>query len=151
MPGIDGLELIRRIRAQGISLPIWVMTGYGSFDTCLDCARLGVSGYLSKPFLMTALSDLIEETLTSTFDAIPLRASPLASRKAKSSSKEHQLTPREKEVLRYMRHGLTDAEIAQELFVSNHTVHNHVKHIVGKLEVKNRVEAVSLSFQSDLF
>jgi len=155
LPGFDGRELLQRIRAQGISLPVWIMTGYGSFDTCMECAQLGIQGYLPKPFSMTALAHLIEETLTAAFEPIrPRTLSPSfrsASLEDPFPEGRQPLTPREKEVLWYIRHGLTDAEIAQALFVSNHTVHNHVKHIVEKLGVKNRVEAVSLSYQSDLF
>jgi DNA-binding NarL/FixJ family response regulator len=178
MPGVDGVELLRQIRAQGISLPVWIITGYGSFDSCMACAQLGIEGYLIKPCSMEKLATLIKEGLTTDFESTLPRTSPVASPEkevlpegcqpltskekevlrtrpvalnGESGMRRQPLTPREREVLRYIRYGLTDDEIAKKLFVSSHTVHNHVRNIVEKLGVRNRVEAVSLSFQEDLF
>ena len=152
MPGLDGSELLRQIRAQGLSVPVWIMTGYGSFDTCMECTRLGIQGFLPKPFSMMDLALLIEQTLNRDLAATAMETAPAIHLTPGPSPEGRQpLTPREKEVLRYMRHGLTDTEIAQKLFLSEHTVRNHVRHIVLKLRVKNRVEAVSFSFQEDIF
>lgn len=154
MPGLDGNELLRQIRAQGLSLPVWIMTGYGSFESCMECTRLGIQGFLPKPFSMMDLARLIEQTLNRDLAATAVGVAPATQEEssAEPSPVERQpLTPREKEILRYMRYGLTDTEIAQKLFLSEHTVRNHVRHIVHKLRVKNRVEAVSLSFQEDIF
>jgi len=154
MPDLDGSELLRQIRARGLSVPVWIMTGYGSFDSCMECTRLGVQGFLPKPFSMMDLALLIEQTLSRDFAAAATGTTP-SSRQASptepSPEGRQPLTPREKEILWYLRHGLTDTEIARKLFLSEHTVRNHVRHIVQKLRVKNRVEAVALSFQQDLF
>jgi DNA-binding CsgD family transcriptional regulator len=127
---------------------------------------------------MEKLATLIKEGLTTDFESTLPRTSPVASPEkevlpegcqpltskekevlrtrpvalnGESGMRRQPLTPREREVLRYIRYGLTDDEIAKKLFVSSHTVHNHVRNIVEKLGVRNRVEAVSLSFQEDLF
>lgn len=151
MPDMNGADLLRWMRAEGYALPVWVMTGYGSLDSCLECARLGIQGYLSKPVSIKELTTILGEALKPTLEK-DAAGSPAAPSAAPSEGRVRQpLTEREKEILGHMRYGLTDAEIARKLYLSEHTVHNHVKHIVEKLAVRNRVEAVSLSFKEDVF
>lgn len=151
LPDMNGADLLRQMQAEGYSFPIWVMTGYGSLDSCLECARLGIRGYLAKPVSIKELTTIIGEALNPTPDEVSAGTSGTAFAGSSSDKVRQPLTEREKEILEHMRYGLTDSEIARKLYLSEHTVHNHVKHIVEKLRVRNRVEAVSLSFKEDVF
>ncbi|HIE52237.1 MAG TPA: response regulator transcription factor [Armatimonadetes bacterium] len=142
MPVMNGYELLRALREEISSdLPVAILTGYGSFESCLRCARYGVAAYLSKPFRVNALRREVAAILGDPHRRVPDPEEAL----------REKLTPREKEVLLEMRKGLTDVEIAQRLFISPHTARNHVKRIIEKLNVRNRAEAIALSYREDLF
>lgn len=77
-------------------------------------------------------------------------AGPAASRRAQDGVEE-KLTPREREVLYYLAQGLTNAQIGQKLYVSSHTVKNHITSIYRKLGVSDRVHATLVAIQSGLY
>jgi DNA-binding NarL/FixJ family response regulator len=142
MPEMNGYELLAEIRERfKPGPPVCILTSYASLDSCLQCAQLGIAGYLSKPvqmddFLLRVHSFLAERP---------------PSRRASDFAAREVLTEREKQILVCLRQGLTDADIARQLFISPLTVHTHVKHITEKLNVRNRSEAVALSYREDVF
>jgi DNA-binding NarL/FixJ family response regulator len=142
MPVMGGFEMLSSLRgAMRSALPVLVMTGYASLDSMFKCTELGISGYLPKPFRLDELESKINSCLKGT-----LPAPGTLNRAARS-----KLTPREQEVLLLMRLGETDQDIADRLYISPNTAHNHVKRIMSKLDVRNRSEAVARSFVEDVF
>jgi DNA-binding NarL/FixJ family response regulator len=142
MPVMNGFEMLQSIRGSLHSnVPVLILTGYASLDSMFRCTELGVSGYLPKPFRLDELEAKISATLRGTLP-------PVSSLNRTARIK---LTAREQEVLLLMRQGLTDQEIAEQLYISPNTAHNHVKRIMSKLEARNRSEAVARSFVEDVF
>jgi DNA-binding NarL/FixJ family response regulator len=142
MPVMSGYDMLHSLRSTlRLDVPVLVLTGYGSLDSMFKCTELGISGYLTKPF---RLDELDSKVRTCLHGSLPTVSS--ISRHARS-----RLTAREQEVLLLMRQGLTDQEIAERLFISPNTAHNHVKRIMAKLDCRNRSEAVARSFVEDVF
>jgi DNA-binding NarL/FixJ family response regulator len=157
MPKLDGLEATRRILAGADPRPrVVVLTTFDLDEYVYKALRAGASGFLLK--------DAPEEQLVA---AIRVAAdggamfSPSVTRRliAEFASRPSQaevrpelmdLTPRETEVLRLVAAGLSNQEIAAKLFVSEHTAKTHVAHILQKLNLRDRVQAVVLAYESRL-
>jgi len=163
MPVMDGVEATRRITADAFAgdvdrpVKILVLTTYHVDRTVHEALRAGASGFLLKD---AAPADLIAATravaagdawlqpavardLLAEFAARPEQRSPAPELLA-------QLTPRETEVLVHIAHGLTNAEIAQRIHVSEVTVKTHVGRIFMKLDLRDRVHAVITAYESGL-
>lgn len=142
MPVMNGFEMLKSLRQTvGSQVPVLILTGYASIESVFDCTELGISGYLPKPFHLEELDQKVRHVLQG--DLPPVQSI--------NRSARQKLTAREQEVLLLLRQGLTDQEIATRLFISPYTAHNHVKRIMSKLDVRNRSEAVALSFVEDVF
>ena len=142
MPVLGGFETLRSLRTTlKLAVPVLILTGYASLESLFECTELGISGYLPKPFRLDELETKVKQVLDGGLPAVST-----IRRDARQ-----KLTAREQEVLLLMRQGLTDQEIASRLFISPFTAHNHVKRIMGKLDCRNRAEAVALSFVEDVF
>lgn len=142
MPVMGGFEMLQSVRNTLRSdVPVIVLTAYASLDSLFQCSELGIAGYLPKPFRLDELEAKVKHVAEG--------SQPLVS--SLNRSARRRLTPREQEVLLLLRQGLTDAEVAERLFISPFTAHNHVKRIMNKLDCRNRSEAVALSFVEDVF
>jgi DNA-binding NarL/FixJ family response regulator len=142
MPVLNGYQLLRRIREDlGLELPVFVLTGYASLESCMRCLQLGATAYLGKPFRLESL----ESKLARLFPDMHVHY------RRKVEKERERLSEREQEVLLLMREGLQDAEIAQRLYISRFTVNNHVKRIIEKLNVRNRSEAIAVSYRENVF
>jgi DNA-binding NarL/FixJ family response regulator len=138
LPGISGYEVCHELRQEfGRRLPIILVSGrrVESLDRVAGLL-LGADDYLVKPFAP-------DELLCRARNIIG-RAAPLAAAAAP------HLTTRELEVLRLLADGLAQDEIAQRLFISTKTVATHIDHILGKLGVRSRAQAVALAFRDQL-
>ena len=156
MPGIDGLEATRRILAANGSARIMILTTFGLDEYVYEALRAGASGFVLKDDpaeqLIAAvrtvaagnalLSPAITKRVIRQFTRIPRPAPP---------RELDELTEREHEILRLIATGLSNAEIGQELFISETTVKTHVTHILQKLGLRDRVQAVVLAYQTGLF
>ncbi|MBI5834019.1 MAG: response regulator transcription factor [Armatimonadetes bacterium] len=142
MPVMSGYEMLQSLRTTLRSeVAVLILTGYASLDSMFKCTELGVSGYLPKPFRLDELEGKINSCL----------AGQLPAPSSLSRATRIKLTAREQEVLLLMRQGWTDQEIADKLYISPNTAHNHVKRIMSKLDCRNRSEVVARSFVEDVF
>lgn len=155
MPELDGLEATRRAIAAVPDTKVIVLTTFDLDDYVYGALRAGASGFLLKD---APADDLVHAIrVVANGDALIAPSvtkrliSEFASRREPSTVDNLAgLTERETEVLRHMAQGLSNAEIAEELFVSETTVKTHVSHVFTKLNVRDRVQAVVAAYESGL-
>ncbi|GAA1176809.1 response regulator [Nesterenkonia xinjiangensis] len=164
MPVLDGLEATRRLTsgAAGRAAPkIIVLTTFDTDEYAVEALRAGASGFLLKDVQPEILLDSIRTVTTGGAVIAPTttrrlldstllsgagRRLPTAAQRAKLDS----LTAREAEILQEMATGDSNGEIARRLFLSEATVKTHVGHVLTKLEVRDRVQAVVFAYDSGL-
>jgi DNA-binding NarL/FixJ family response regulator len=156
MPELDGIEATRRVKHSGVDTRVLVLTTFDLDEYVYGAIRAGASGFLLKDApreqLVTAvrtvargealLAPAITQRLIERFVARPPagEAAPAVA----------DLSTRELEVLRLLARGLSNAEIAAELFVGEATVKTHVAHILRKLDVRDRVQAVVFAYETGI-
>jgi len=156
MPELDGLEATRRILAADNAARILILTTFDLDEYVYEALRAGASGFVLKddpPEQLIAavrtvasgnalLSPAITKRVIKEFNSIPRSAPP----------KEFEdLSARERDVFRLIARGLSNTEIGQELYISDTTVKTHVTHILQKLNLRDRVQAVVLAYQTGIF
>jgi DNA-binding NarL/FixJ family response regulator len=155
MPELDGLEATRRIVASDPDARVLILTTFDLDEYVYEALRAGASGFVLKddpPEQLIAairtvaagdalLSPTITRRVIAEFTRIP-RPAPRQGL--------DELSEREREVFRLIARGLSNAEIGQELFISETTVKTHVTHILSKLGLRDRVQAVVLAYQAGL-
>jgi DNA-binding NarL/FixJ family response regulator len=157
MPDVDGLEATRRILAeQEEETAVLMLTTFDLNEYVYEAMRAGASGFLLKDVLPEDLvaavrvvaggDALIAPAVTKRLIEHFVRAAPPAVPPAELS----ELTPREVEVLTLVAKGLSNGEIAADLVLSEATVKTHVKHILAKLGVRDRVQAVVFAYEAGL-
>jgi DNA-binding NarL/FixJ family response regulator len=156
MPNLDGIEATRQIIDGTEDAPrVLVLTTFDLDEYVYEALRAGASGFLLK--------DAPEEQLVSGIRIVagggslfaPAVTRRLIERFAGAAPPKPppalaELTPRELEVLRLLSRGLSNEEIARELVVSEHTAKTHVAHILSKLDLRDRVQAVVLAYESGI-
>jgi len=156
MPELDGLEATRRILAADRSARILILTTFDLDEYVYEALRAGASGFVLKddsPEQLIAairtvasgealLSPAVTTRVIKTFVRTPHPDPP---------TEFEELSERERDVFRLMVSGLSNAEIANELYISEATVKTHVTHILQKLNLRDRVQAVVLAYQTGLF
>jgi DNA-binding NarL/FixJ family response regulator len=156
MPELDGLEATRRILAADKSARILVLTTFDLDEYVYEALRAGASGFVLKddpPEQLLAairtvaagealLSPSVTRRVIARFTRMPRQDAP---------PELGELTERELDVFRLLARGLSNAEIGRELFISETTVKTHVTHILQKLGLRDRVQAVVLAYQAGLF
>jgi DNA-binding NarL/FixJ family response regulator len=156
MPRLDGVEATRRIVEDGLKdCRIVMLTTFDLDEYVYSALRAGAAGFLLKdvrPDQLIAAVRLVGAGDALLAPSITRRlVERYASRRAAARSPEvESLTEREADVLRLMARGMGNQEIADKLFVSEATVKTHVAHILDKLRVENRVQAVVLAYESGL-
>jgi len=157
MPGMDGIEATRRIVAAN-GPQVIVVTTFGVDEHVFEALRAGASGFLLKNTPPEQLAEAVR--LVSRGDAL---IAPEATRSlikafartpdsptAAPAQLRNTLTPREIEVLTLLARGVSNAEIAETLFISEATAKTHVSHILTKLGLRDRTQAVVLAYESGL-
>jgi len=139
MPGLSGVELAARLKDLQPQIEVILITAYGSLEQAVEAMRQGVFYYLAKPLKLRRVLAVVEKAWAEQ----QARAQALAEETG-ISAVLRSLTGREREVLALLAEGKTDPEIAEGLCISTHTASTHVRNILGKLEVKNRVQAAVL-------
>ena len=156
MPELDGLEATRRILAADDAARILILTTFDLDEYVYEALRAGASGFVLKdepPEQLLAairvvargealLSPAVTKRVIERFTRIPQAAPPKAL---------DELTERELDVFRLIARGLSNAEIGRELYISETTVKTHITHILQKLDLRDRVQAVVLAYQSGVF
>jgi DNA-binding NarL/FixJ family response regulator len=157
MPRMDGVEATRRLRERDPAVKVVVLTTYADDRSVLDALRAGALGYLTKdagaaeiqqalhrvaggqaaldPAVQLHLVEAIADGQTSGPSQAPLPGG---------------LTPREAEVLTLIAAGLSNAEIAERLVVSEATVKSHVNHMLAKIGARDRAQAVGYAYRHGL-
>ncbi|HEX6459202.1 MAG TPA: response regulator transcription factor [Thermoleophilaceae bacterium] len=155
MPELDGLEATRRIVEADQSARVLIVTTFDLDEYVYEALRAGASGFVLKdepPERLIAavrtvaagealLSPTITKRVIKKFTRLP-RADPPAA--------IEELTAREFEIFRLVAEGLSNPEIAQQLFIGETTVKTHVTHILQKLGLRDRVQAVVLAYRTGL-
>jgi two-component system nitrate/nitrite response regulator NarL len=158
MPEVGGMEVLRRLREQGIETPVVMLTTSSDERDLVESLRCGAQGYLLKemepddlvvalkeimagktvvaPGLTGVLARVVQQGEAGTLDAAP---SPF-----------DDLTPREREILCHLSEGQSNKVIARNLGISDGTVKLHVKSILRKLDVHSRVEAAVMAVEQGL-
>ena len=159
MPDVDGIEATRRLLGgEGSDAKIVMLTTFDMDEYVYDALRAGASGFLLKDvppeqliagIRAVARGDaLLAPSVTRRVIEEFVRRPPGSVRTVPSELAE--LTAREVEVLELIARGLANSEIAKELFVSETTVKTHVAHILMKLKLRDRVQAVVFAYESGL-
>ncbi len=155
MPVVDGIEATRRLLANVDDPPrILVLTTFANDDYVFDALRAGASGFLLKRARPDEVIRAIRLLAAGDSLLFPAAIRELAARHSPAEAAPRGgldaagLTDREAEVLRLIAEGLTNAEIAARLVVSAETVKTHVAHVLTKLDVRDRTQAVIRAYQT---
>jgi two-component system, NarL family, nitrate/nitrite response regulator NarL len=155
MPAIDGLTLLRRLRAEGIDTPAMILTMSDSESDLAAALRLGVRGYLLKDMEPEAVITAIERCARGELTVAPamtlklarlLEGGPAAGQERRGLLAS--LTEREREILDHLARGESNKTIARALEISHDTVKLHVRHILAKLNLSSRVEAAVFAVEA---
>jgi DNA-binding NarL/FixJ family response regulator len=155
MPRMDGLTATRVIKREHPEISVLVMTMHENPDYLLRALRVGAAGYILKDADCEDVVSAIRRVLSGQSPLSPELAAQLlrrialqvrdpedASPELKRAILAQPLTPRETEVLKHLAQGKTNRQIADEFVISVGTVKNHVEHVIGKLRVSDRTQAV---------
>ena len=144
MPGLDGIELLHRLKAHDFHRPVVVMTAHGDVSTAVRAMKAGAVDFIEKPFDDAAL-------LATVGRAFETAAAPEANKNAiEAAARLAALSPREREVLELLMAGKPNKAIARDLGLSPRTVEIHRARLLTRLEVGSLAEAVRLAVQGDL-
>ena len=152
MPGMDGIEATRRLPRQRVL----ILTTFGLDDYIIEALRAGASGFLLKDAPTREVVDAVRAVAAGDavlapavtrqlLDQVGRRLPAATSRTLEALG---DLTDREEQVLRMLAVGLSNAEIAEALVVSEPTVKTHVSNLLGKLGLRDRVQAVIYAYES---
>lgn len=156
MPVMNGVHATQIIRRDHPHIPVLVLTTFDDDDWVIDAVRSGASGYLLKDTPRDRLITAVKDTVEGRSHVDPAVAGKLLSRLANApaplaaSPLADALNEREQEILRLMTHGMSNAEIAKRMHLSEGTVRNYASSIFDKLGVEDRVQAVVLAIKFGL-
>jgi DNA-binding NarL/FixJ family response regulator len=156
MPELDGISATREITARHPAR-VLVLTTYDLDEYVYDALQAGASGFLLKDTPPDQLAEGIRAVAAGEALLAPTVTRRLIEEFARAGAarrvrpaKLDELTPRELEVLQLLARGLSNAEIAAQLVLSETTVKTHVAHVLSKLDLWDRVQAVVLAYESGL-
>jgi DNA-binding NarL/FixJ family response regulator len=158
MPGCSGIEAARKIREARPETRIVMLTVSDDEADLFEALRAGANGYLLKEVSIDEVADAVRVVARGHSLVSPSMASKLlvefnrlaARAEVRQQTDSASLTGRELEVLRLVADGLTNREIARELFIAENTVKNHVRNILDKLHLHSRMEAVVFAMREKL-
>ena len=157
MPGVSGIEATRGVIDAWPETRVVMLTVSGDGSAVLDAMLAGATGYLVKGTTPEALVAGIRAAAAGDSLLSPGLAAKLLGRLRESSAAASPariepavLSERELEVLKLLAHGKPNAVIARELYLSPHTVRNHISNILSKLQIANRTEATAYAIRSGL-
>jgi DNA-binding NarL/FixJ family response regulator len=163
MPVLDGVATAKRLAAEHPDVAVVVLTTYADDQTVLDAMHAGARSYLTKDADRVHIAQALHAAAggLTVFDprahaALLAAAAPGAGSGRPSSAETapaagpDSLTPREAEILRLIARGLTNPEIAAQLFLSNHTIKTHISRIFAKTGSRDRAAAIGYAHRHDL-
>jgi DNA-binding NarL/FixJ family response regulator len=158
MPRLDGIEATRQLREGYPDVRVIALTTYADDESVLGALRAGARGYLTKDAssedIRTAILTVAagEAALDPAVQhhVVAALASDQDGRAAATADLPDDLTPREAEVLALIAEGLTNAEIAERLVVSQTTVKSHINHLFTKASLRDRAQAVNYAYRTGI-
>jgi DNA-binding NarL/FixJ family response regulator len=153
MPALDGVEATRRLADGGSRAKVLVLTTFDLDEYVYAAVRAGASGFLLKDVQPTELVDAIRVVAAGNSLFGPAATQRLVERFAGAvpdSTSLDALTDRERDILRLLAQGNSNAELAAKLYVSEATVKTHVSAVLRKLGVRDRVQAVIAAYEAGL-
>lgn len=158
MPKLNGIEAARAIREMVPSVKIVMLTVSDEEDDLFDAIKAGANGYLLKEISIEEVADAIRSVTTGQSLLSPSMASKLLNEfnaLAKQADEKPRLaaprlTTRELEVLKLVAQGMSNRDVAEQLFIAENTVKNHVRNILEKLQLHSRMEAVVYAVREKL-
>jgi two-component system, LuxR family, response regulator FixJ len=143
MPGIDGIEMLRRLQAQHCRFPVIIMTGHGDVPLAVEAMKLGAVDFLEKPFDDNLLISMVESGLR--------RAEPEARNEALTREiavRVESLSPRERQVMDGLVAGLSNKAIAREYDISPRTIEVYRANVMTKMQAGSLSELVRLAMRA---
>jgi DNA-binding NarL/FixJ family response regulator len=157
MPRMDGIEATRRLAQAGLRARVLVLTTFDLDQHVYDALQAGASGFLLKDVGRERLVDAVRTVAAGEALLAPPVLRRIVAHYVESPPAElsrpsglDELSERELEVLKLIGRGLSNAEIAAELVISLATVKTHVRHVLQKLRLRDRVQAVVVAYESGL-
>jgi len=157
MPNVDGIEATRRLSARRSPARVLIVTTFDLDEYLLEALRAGASGFVLKDTppgklaeavrLIAAGEALVGPSVTRRLIAHYVRQ---PTPDAPTAARLSELTERELDTLRLVARGLSNAQIAQRQFIAEATVKTHVSHILAKLNLRDRVQAVVLAYETGI-
>jgi two-component system, LuxR family, response regulator FixJ len=146
MPGVDGIELLKRLKAGGSLFPVVIMTGHGDVPLAVEAMKLGAMDFLEKPFEDDRLIGMIEAALK---QAEPDVKSETVT--AEIRSRIASLSPRERQVMDGLIAGLSNKLIAREYDISPRTIEVYRANVMTKMQAASLSELVRLAMRGGVF
>jgi DNA-binding NarL/FixJ family response regulator len=155
MPIINGIQATKKLKEKYPNIRVLILTTYTEDAWLFDAIRNGADGYILKDTSRESLIQSIEECAGGLTPIDPQVAGRLFSKLSQTSIQSDStlkdvLTEREKGILKLISHGMTNAEIARNLFLSEGTIRNYVSNILEKLEVNDRTKAAVIAIRFGL-
>ena len=148
MPGMGGIEAIKRLRGRDETLGIVALSSFSEGDQIRAAIEAGANGYLTKSVDAESLARAVRSAAAGQGVFSPEATAALATTNVRSEEATWGLTDRESEVAGFVAKGSTNAEIAHRLGLSLFTVKNHVSHILAKVGAQTRTEAAAAIIRS---
>jgi two-component system, LuxR family, response regulator FixJ len=145
MPGIDGIELLKRLKAAQSTFPILIMTGHGDVPLAVEAMKLGAVEFLEKPFEDDRLIGMIEAAIR--------QAEPAARNEAVThdiAARVATLSPRERQVMEGLIAGLSNKLIARDYDISPRTIEVYRANVMTKMQANSLSELVRLAMRAGL-
>jgi DNA-binding NarL/FixJ family response regulator len=155
MPRLDGVAATRRLRERDPGVRVIALTTYDDEHSVMEAVRAGARGYLTKDAGAEEIRQALEAVVRGEAAIDPavqhhLLDALATGAPATAGTLPDGLTPREAEVLSLIAEGLSNAEIAHRLVVSEATVKSHINHLFTKIGVRDRAQAVTYAYRHDL-
>lgn len=152
LPGMSGIEGIKRIRAMTPEVKTVILTVFEDSDTIVQAISNGAAGYLLKGSSLEVIVDSLKSIVGGGAPINPQIAKKILDVFAhtRSGQNDYGLTPREKEVLCHLVEGLQMKQIANRMFITFHTVDKHLRSIYAKLQVPSRSLAIAKALKENL-
>jgi len=145
MPGIDGMELLRRLTSGARKLPVIIMTGHGDVPLAVEAMKLGALDFLEKPFEDDRLIGMIETALTHSEDG-----SKSEELSTDMTARVNSLTQRERQVMQGLVAGQSNKAIAREYDISPRTVEVYRANVMTKMQANNLSELVRFAIRAGM-
>jgi len=145
MPGLDGIELLKWMKAQQSPFPIVIMTGHGDVPLAVEAMKLGAVDFLEKPF--------DDDRLTAMIDSAIRQAEPAAKNEAVAqdiAARVASLSPRERQVMEGLIAGLSNKLIAREYDISPRTIEVYRANVMTKMQANSLSELVRLALRAGM-